>query len=349
MSLKVLVTGAGGPSAISFMKSFWADNILFNHEEVDFYAGDIDVNAAGLYLVDENRRVILLPAKHPDFIPNLKTFCFENEIDVLVPTVDDELLAIAEERGVFSTYGTKILLTSKESLEICLDKYKLLRVCEHTVPVPRFAVFDETFNADGWEFPLFIKPRCGAGSRGIMKIETPEKLAETQRNHELLIQEFLPGEEYSVDVLVCKEGTVIAAVPRERLKIDSGIAVAARTLFDKDLEEFSRQVAVQVGLTYTVNIQFRRDKNGLPRLLEVNPRFPGTMPLTVASGVNMPVLSLEHLLGRELTRVSGEFKELAMVRYWQEKFVGIDEMNALKSAELESKTIEHIEIKSVSV
>ncbi len=331
MSLKVLVTGAGGPSAISFMKSFWADNVLFNHEEIDFYAGDIDAHAAGLYLVEENRRAMLLPGKHPDFALNLQTFCFENEIDVLVPTVDDELLPLAKERGVFSTCGTKLLLTSKESLEICLDKYKLMKVCEHTVPVPRFAIFDETFDASGWEFPLFIKPRSGAGSRGIIKIDTPSELAAVTRNAELLIQEFLPGEEYSVDVLITKDGNVIAAVPRERLKIDSGIAVTSKTLVDADLENFARQVAVQVGLTYTVNIQFRRDKNGKPCLLEVNPRFPGTMPLTVASGVNMPRLSLEHLLGLELTPAMGNFQELAMVRYWQEKFIGIEELARMET------------------
>ena len=288
-----------------------------------------------------------MPGKHPEFVLNLETFCFENEIDVLVPTVDDELLPLAKERGVFSTYGTKLLLTSKESLEICLDKYKLLQVCQHTVPVPRFAIYDETFDASDWEFPLFIKPRSGAGSRGILKIDSAEQLDNLARNSELLIQEFLPGEEYSVDVLIARDGTVIASVPRERMKIDSGIAVTSKTLLDKDLEHFARQVAIQVGLTYTVNIQFRRDKNGKPCLLEVNPRFPGTMPLTVASGVNMPRLSLEHLLGRELTPSMGNFNELAMIRYWQEKFVSVEELSAMERRAVEENSQEPLLVEAV--
>lgn len=325
MSLKVLITGGGGPSAISFIKSFCVNGNFLQTGGIDFFVGDMDANAAGLYLVSASHRVILPSAQNLDFIPQLEHFCYENSIDVLVPTVDYELLPIAESRQSFAKIGTLVLLTSKESLEICLDKYKLLKACENVVPVPRFDIFDEKFTAEEKDFPLFIKPRDGSGSRGILKVESLEQMNSLKRDSNLLIQEYLPGEEYSVDVLTTKDGEVIAAVPRERMKVDSGIAVTGRTLFNAELEDFARRVATQIGLSYTANIQFRRNLRGEFCLLEVNPRFPGTMPLTVASGVNMPKLSLQHLLGYPLNPKMGKFTEIGMVRYWEEKFLNLAE------------------------
>jgi carbamoyl-phosphate synthase large subunit len=264
----------------------------------------------------------------------------------LVPTVDCELLPIAQNISIFNDFGTKVLLTSQESLEICLDKFKLMQVCQDVVPLPRFAIFDEKFSAEDWEFPLFIKPRTGAGSRGIMKIDTPSELKKLERNSELLVQEFLPGKEYSVDVLTTKNGQIIASVPRERMKIDSGIAVTSRTLKDRDLEGFGRKVAEKVGLTFTANIQFRQNRAGKPCLLEVNPRFPGTMPLTVASGVNMPKLSLKHLLDHELSPEMGKFNEIAMVRFWEEKFIDVEELSSMKPTIFQNSEIKTLENES---
>ncbi len=331
MSLKVMITGGGGPSAVSFIKAFCNGNDFSQTGEIDFFVGDMDSNAAGLYFVPANRRVILPSAKSFEFVEFIHSYCYRNKIDVLVPTVDFELLKIAETREEFNKIGTRILLTSKESLEICLDKYKLLKACENIVPVPAFAVFDEKFKAYKEDFPLFIKPREGAGSRGILKVENEAELSKLQRNSSLLIQEYLPGEEFSVDVLATATSEIIAAIPRERMKVDSGIAVTGRTVFHKELETYARRIASHIGLSYTANIQFRRNRRGQFCLLEVNPRFPGTMPLTVASGVNMPKLSLEHLLGAKLTPDMGIFSEIAMVRYWEEKFIPLDEFEKNES------------------
>ena len=111
------------------------------------------------------------------------------------------------------------------------------------------------------------------------------------------MQEHLPGPEYSLDVLARADGHVAAVVPRERMKVDSGIAVTGRTLHDEALEEFGREVAAAIGLTRVANVQVKGAAGGEPALLEVNARFPGTMPLTVASGVDMPGLAIGEALG----------------------------------------------------
>ena len=118
------------------------------------------------------------------------------------------------------------------------------------------------------------------------------------RDGRFLVQEHLPGEEHSLDVLATPTGAVLAVVPRLRLKVDSGVAVAGRTLHDPELE---RLAPGRGGGHRAVLGRQRPESAGRarvrPRLLEVNPRFPGTMPLTVAAGVDMPAICLSMALG----------------------------------------------------
>ena len=264
-------------------------------------------------------------------LAHLLDLCRRHAIDVLVPTVDSELLGVAQAEDAFASAGVRVLVATPDTLTICLDKLTLLRTCGDTVPVGRHAVLDGAFSPDDWEFPLIVKPRSGSGSRGVEVVSSAEQLARFSRDGYLLVQEFLPGEEYSVDVLAGRDGRIVAAVPRARLKVDSGIAVTALTLHDPELEGFTRRVAARIGLRYTANIQFRRDACGTPVLLEVNARFPGTMPLTVYSGVNMPLMSLRDVLGDPPPQGPLPFRDVAVVRYWTEAFIEPAEIDALRA------------------
>jgi carbamoyl-phosphate synthase large subunit len=320
----VLLTGAGGAAAVSFIKAVREDGYTL-------HAADMDPYAAGLYLVPPQRRHRILPGANPQFVSHLLAICRRHAIDVLVPTVDVELLAIARAREAFESAGVRLLLASESTLAICVDKLMLLRRCDGTVPVGRYAILDETFPRESWTFPFIVKPRTGAGSRGIELVSSAARLAMLPTDGSMLAQEYLPGQEYSVDVLAAANGDIVAAVPRARLKVDSGIAVTATTLHDVELEEFATRVARRIGLHYTANIQFRRDANGTPVLLEVNARFPGTMPLTVESGVNMPLLSLRDVLGVKPPAGPLAFRDLAVVRYWTEEFIDASEIDALRA------------------
>ena len=117
-------------------------------------------------------------------------------------------------------------------------------------------------------------------------------------------------------------------MPRARLKVDSGVAVAGRTVRDYELTRYASRIVEHLGLTGVVNVQLKRDGAGVPKLLEINPRFPGTMPLTIAAGVDMPTLALGELVGAPIT-VPSRFEEVAIVRTWQEHHIGIEELEAL--------------------
>ena len=178
---------------------------------------------------------------------------------------------------------------------------------------------------------MIVKPRTGSGSRGIVTVASAADLAAMDRSPSLIVQDYLPGEEYSIDVVADTAGHVIAAVPRIRARVDSGVSVGSRTVRDPELEQFGQDVVKVTGLTFVCNVQARRDRLGRPALLEVNPRVPGTLGLTIASGVDMPRIAFDALLGRPVP-VRQEFRELAVVRYLENVFVDPAEIAGLRLA-----------------
>lgn len=329
---RILVTGAGGPSAVSFLQSIAAEGALV-------WMGDIDPYAPGLYLVPPERRTLLGRGDDPDFADRTLALCRREAIDLVVPTVDSELLPLSERREEFAAAGTRFLLAPHEALRTCVDKWALMQRCEGKVRVPRSALFDDHFPLDAWGFPFLIKPRSGSGSRGIVIVRGDHDLLGVERSPDLLVQEYLPGIEYSLDVLATDAGEVRAVVPRARLKIDSGIAITGRTVRDERLETAGRLAAEAVGITGVANVQVKEDEDGEAALIEINPRFPGTMPLTVAAGINMPTLALREALGEPMPAGPIPFEEVAMVRYFEQRCFPVAELEQLEAAAAPAETL----------
>jgi len=313
-TVRVLVTGAGGPAAIAAMKSLRAD------ESVELIAADMDPWASGLYLVPAGARTLIPAGAAPDFTEVLLTRCLSLGVHVVVPTVDSELRPLARARDAFAAVGVGLLLAPIAALDVILDKLALVERCAAVVRTPRTELFGPAVDPASWSYPVVVKPRTGSGSRGVIIVDSAAQLAALERSPSLIVQDFLPGEEYSVDVLADASGHVIASVPRLRARVDSGVSVGGLTVHDPEVEWFGRAVARATGVTYVANVQCRRDGAGRPALLEVNPRMPGTLGLTIASGVDMPRLALAALLGRPVP-AELDFRETAVVRFLDERFL----------------------------
>ncbi|MEP6843856.1 MAG: ATP-grasp domain-containing protein [Pseudolysinimonas sp.] len=309
---RVLVTGAGGPAGVAVIRS------LLRRSDVEVFAGDMDGWASGLYLVDAARRRILEPGLAPGFVEGIAQLCADDGIDVVISTVDVELPPLAARRTHLS--GAVLAAASEATLAVTLDKWELAQRCAPLLRVPQTRLLNPDGVAETWDFPVIVKPRRGAGSRGVRLVESREQLKALGTDEALIIQEHLPGSEFSVDVIAAADGQVVAAVPRTRTRVDSGVSIAGQTVHDAGLEQTAAAVAKAIGLTGVANVQLRYDHAGVPALLEVNPRFPGALPLTIAAGVDMPSLVLDLALGLEIPdRI--EFRELANVRYLEDVFL----------------------------
>lgn len=310
--LRVLVTGAGGPAGVAVIRS------LLARPDVEVYAADMDGWASGLYLVAAARRRIVPRGLDPQFVDAVISLCADDGIDVLFSTVDFELPSLAARRDELGS--TVLAAPSLATLETTLDKFALSERVTPFARVPVTRLVGAASRTESWVFPIIVKPRRGAGSRGVRLVHDRAALDDLGEDDTLIAQELLPGDEFSVDVFADASGRIIAAVPRTRTRVDSGVSIAGRTVKNDELESTATDVARAIGLTGVANVQLRYDVVGVAALLEVNPRFPGAMPLTIAAGVDMPSLALDLALGRELPdRV--EFRELANVRYLEDVFV----------------------------
>lgn len=322
----VLVTGAGGAAAVTVLRS------LSGHAEL--VAADIDAFAVGLYLVPPSRRVLLPRGDDPAFVPTLLQCAIEHGATLVVPTVDSELREVSVARADFAAHGIDLLVEEVRTLDLCLDKLRLVQHCARVVRVPTTIELTAQTGAadlDALGLPFIIKPREGAGGRGFAVITRPDDLRGVPRDGSMIAQEMLPGDEFSIDVLGSPEGRIVAAVPRRRDKVDSGIAVAGRTVADPGLEEFGRAVAAAIGVVGVVNVQAKLDSTGRPGLLEVNARFPGTMALTRAAGIDMPLLAVRARHGLVLPETL-PFREIAVVRHWAEVSVPVEEYASIELA-----------------
>lgn len=314
MTARVLVTGAGGPAGVAVIRS------LLHRSDVTVFAADMDGWASGLYLVPPAHRRLLPPGKDTTFVTAIADIVAADDLDLVISTVDVELLALAGRREELKP--AVLAAPSADTLEVSLDKLALAERCASTGRAPRTVLAGPDALAVDWEFPVFAKPRQGAGSRGIRRVEDRAALEALPTDEGLIVQDLLPGEEYSVDVIADASGSVVAAVPRTRARVDSGVSIAGRTVRDPELEETAAAVARAIGLVGVANVQLRRDRAGRAMLLEVNPRFPGALPLTIAAGVDIPSLVVDLFLDREIpARV--DFREIASVRFLEDVIVEV--------------------------
>lgn len=312
--VRVLVTGAGGPAAYGFLR-------LALRPDVEMCAADMDPVASGLFLVPRERRVTVPPGDHPDFVDEVRRHCRRLGVTILVPTVDCELLPLSRVRDLLAADGVQLLASPTGALEACLDKAQLARVCGR-VGTPRTEVLLPHTPVP--QLPAVVKPRRGSGSRGVRVVHRLADLRGVPRDGTHLLQEHLPGEELSVDVFVRADGAVVAAVPRTRDRVDSGVAVAGRTVADAQAAAVAAGFAVRTGLRGVANVQLRRRADGSPTLLEINPRLPGSLVLTAAAGANLAALLLAEALGEPVPD-HVPFREVALVRHLSEVVVDLDE------------------------
>jgi carbamoyl-phosphate synthase large subunit len=189
---------------------------------------DMSPLSPGLYFSDRHYIVPLTTDRR--YIPIIKSICFKERIRLLIPTIDDELPLFGAQAEKFLATGVRVAVSSVQTNTICNDKHLTARfLSERNIPVAKTWLPSELDSAD-LTFPLFLKPRSGRGSVGAYMITNERELRFfLEYISDPVVQEFLPGREFTIDVLADFGGRVISVVPRERLVIRSGVIDRGRT------------------------------------------------------------------------------------------------------------------------
>jgi len=291
---------------------------------------DINPLSPAVHVAD---RAYLVPlSSAPDYLDEIRTICELEAISLLVPTIDDELELFARARESFAVRGIGVAVSSPETTALCNDK---LTTCAHLRAhgVAAAATYIPGTLPERISLPLFVKPRVGRGGIGAYRAQSARDLAFfVDYVDDPVIQEYLDGPEFTIDVLCDFQGRVLSVVPRERVVIRAGVIDRGRTSNDRALIDLALACAGVIPFAGAVNIQCRV-ANGRPVVFEINPRFSGGIPLTIAAGADFPRMILDLVAGRQVSPAIGAFTpDFWMTSYEASIFLDQDRVNALTQA-----------------
>jgi carbamoyl-phosphate synthase large subunit len=314
----VLITGVGSTTALSVIKG------LRKQTKIKLRIIGVDLNnakeIAGSSFCEKYYKIP--PATNPRYISKLLQICKNEKINIIFPIIDKELETISRYLEVFRKYNIFVWLSSNEVIKYCNDKYLTYNFfVKHGIPTPTTWTKKELSKIKKPIFPLVIKPRIGVSSIGVNIAHNQTELNLLLKNtSQALIQKYIKGTEYTVDVLSDKSGKALYAVPRKRVEIRSGISYKGVTVRNSALERISKTIAETLGIVGACNIQFIVTDKGVIKCIEVNPRFSGSLPLTIASGVNGPSILVQMSLGKFIFKPIKYKSGIFMSRYWEEVF-----------------------------
>lgn len=340
--INVLMTGGGAPGAPGIIKC------LLQADWINLLLADADAEATGRFL---HPNFVQLPkASEANFTEEALRVCHEHRIQVVLPLVTRELFPLSKAKEDFAAQGIKVLVSSGEAIERANNKaacYQFLQ--QKGIPVPRYRIANSTEDFIHAAFELghpqedfCFKPSVSNGSRGFRivsdSIDESSQLFDQKPYNtyiaypialsilsakpfpQLLVTEYLPGEEYSVDCLA-QDGQARLVVPRLRTRMINGISVEGNFVKDEGIIEYCRRIIEAIGLHGNIGIQVKKRASGEPLLLEINPRVQGTIVAGLGAGINLPLLAVKQELGMPI-----EQHELGVAwgtrfsRYWTEVF-----------------------------
>lgn len=322
--INVLMTGAGAPGAPSII------NCLRKNGEREIRIVGVDRNekANGRKLVDTFYRVP--SAEDSMFIDCILNICKKENISVVLPLVTKELLAFSRQREEFEEIGVRVSVDNEDTLKVINNKANLLlRMRELGMETPGFFVAstaDEVEMAmERLGYPntaVCVKEAEGNGSRGV-RIVDPKKsrydllfnekpnsmytschdlfeaLREKESIPQMVVMEYLPGEEYGVDAL-CENGRVLYIAGRCNSSVNSSIPQGCMIENRKEPLQIAEKLISLLNISGNINFDFIYDRNGSARLIEINPRVSATIASYAPAGINFPYLRIKQLLGENI-------------------------------------------------
>lgn len=251
----------------------------------------------------------------PIYIDFLLETCKKNQVGLVIPTIDTELLLLAQHRTAFSESGINIIVADEPLVSQCRDK-RLTANLFSELGIDTPAIFDRS--AIG--YPCFAKPYDGSNSVGAMLIQDEHQLTDSLRSDEkMMFMEFIDRShtEFTVDAYYNKSGDLSCLVPRQRIEVRGGEVNKGVTrrnhVYDYLLPKLKKLKGARGCITVQV---FSNQETGRFAALEINPRFGGGYPLSYSAGANYPGWLLdEYLLQKEITFFDNWEADLLMLRY----------------------------------
>jgi len=333
-----MVTGAGAPGIKGTIYSLKNN---YDKRKIKLIGTDIKDDVIGKYFVESFYKIPKPSEK--EFINRILDICEKENVNFILPQVTDELEVFSKNKEKFEKNGVKVAVSDYENFKIANNKFLLTKIAQEIgagaaklTLVKSMEELEEVLPFFGYpKKPVVIKPPSSRGMRGLRIIDETKNrydffmeekptsvfITKNELNNifvekfpELLISEYMPGEEYSVDILA-DNGNPLVIIPRKRLEIRSGITFKGVTEKHEKIIEYSKLLTEKLRLNYAFGFQFKLDEKNEPKLLECNPRIQGTMVMATLSGANIIYSSLKLLLGEKIPKFDIKWN-MKFIRYW---------------------------------
>lgn len=257
----------------------------------------------------------------------LLEICKKEHVDVLIPVMSAEIEQLSENKARFEKIGTVVAVSDPDAIRIANNKIKLFNfMTQNGLPCAKYGIVNtiDTLKEVARDLghpnnPLCVKIGNSSGSRGFRiideKISRYDKFMNSKPNSayvtldelidilkeadaipELMLMEYLPGEEYSVDALA-DHGKLVAAVGRICPIVVDSINMKSIVHSDINALEICAQIIERLNLHGNIGFDFKADSEGKYMLMEINPRVAASISTSAAAGVNLPYLCAKLMTG----------------------------------------------------
>jgi carbamoyl-phosphate synthase large subunit len=314
---RILITGAGAPGGPGIIKAL--------NQNYEVHGADADPNATGAQLCQHFHPIP--KANDPLFVDALINLAEKHTISVIIPLVTRELELFSKNEALFAKINCKIVVSPLPILEICNDKHQLLQsIGKEGLAIPKYVAVKGNISLKAaiqqLDYPqkaICVKPSKSNGMRGFRILDNqvnkadlfwnekpnnvhiePEELQKILGDtfEELLVMEYLPGKEYTVDC-IAHRGKAKLILPRERLKMNNGISTRGKFVKHEGIIDYCRRIIELFDLHGPIGVQLKEDTHGIPKMLEINPRLQGTTVAAEGLGFNIPDMCIQQALGTE--------------------------------------------------
>ena len=312
MNHNIIITSAG--QRVALVRDFKETLVRF-YAEAKVFTTDMNPELAPAAYVSDGCFEVLRVTDE-NYISQLLDICKKNEIGMIVPTIDTELLVLAENKKLFNDNDIIVCVSDLDFIKVCRDKRNTGDFLEkHNIRVPK------AVDKNNPTFPLFAKPYDGSLSTNLHYIKNAEELTQDILDDpKLLFMEYIDKEtykEYTIDMYYGTDNCVKCIVPRERIKIRAGEINKGRTVKCPLMDYIKERLDKIEGCIGCICIQvffnpLTEDVVGI----EINPRFGGGYPQSYAAGGNYPeMLIKEYFLGEKIAYIDDWKDNMLMLRF----------------------------------
>ena len=305
----------------------------FEKLDVERHIVAVDFDPLAPALREADKPYTVPPIDSDEYVPTLMNICRREQVDIVFPYIEPEVAILGQHRDQIESTGSRLTGVSNSALDTVCDKWlttQFFRKIGLTTPLTWLPDDD---SVQGLRFPLFIKPRRGSASKDTYILNHVSEL-EFFRNYvpNPIIQQLIDGPELTTDLVCDLDGKVLTVVPRRRLAVRAGEIAKGVTVEHEEVSQACIKIAEGLGVIGPISVQciFKDD---VPCFTEVNARFGGGFPLSVAAGADSPYLLLARTAGIpvELPAYNDYRVGVYMTRFDQSLFLNEDEHAKVQS------------------